>query len=192
MKKTATILAALLAVSLNACATVDVKTLPEAKRTELNLYVTAAEVPALKKEKGAVFIDIRSPEEVAFLGMASDVDFHVPYKFNLASHELKFNEKKSTYDMKSNPNFITEIESALMKADKIGEDTPIILMCRSGDRSSAAVGALQKYGYKNIYTVVDGYEGDLSKEGARTVNGWKNSNLPWSYKLDKNKIYFQK
>lgn len=36
----------------------------------------------------------------------------------------------------------------------------------------------------------DGFEGDMSKEGRRTVNGWKNANLPWGYSLDQARTYF--
>jgi hypothetical protein len=38
--------------------------------------------------------------------------------------------------------------------------------------------------------VVYGFEGELSDKGRRTVNGWKNAGLPWSYELDKSKMYF--
>jgi hypothetical protein len=44
--------------------------------------------------------------------------------------------------------------------------------------------------------VVDGFEGDTAKDGPnkgkRAVNGWKNSGLPWSYQLDKEKVHFTK
>ena len=33
---------------------------------------------------------------------------------------------------------------------------------------------------------------DGAKAGQRVVNGWKNANLPWTYKLDKAKMYFPK
>jgi hypothetical protein len=40
---------------------------------------------------------------------------------------------------------------------------------------------------------VDGFEGDAIKEGDRKnwrlVNGWKNSQLPWGYQLNKQKMY---
>jgi len=43
-----------------------------------------------------------------------------------------------------------------------------------------------------VYTVVDGFEGDVAKEGPnagkRVVNGWKNAGLPWSYRLEKEKF----
>jgi len=55
---------------------------------------------------------------------------------------------------------------------------------------------LTDLGYTKVYTVVDGFEGDLAKTGPqagqRVVNGWKNAGLPWSYKLDKSKLYFPK
>jgi hypothetical protein len=42
---------------------------------------------------------------------------------------------------------------------------------------------------------VDGFEGSSSKADpdnpARTVGGWKNSGLPWSYRLDRSKMYFR-
>lgn len=41
-----------------------------------------------------------------------------------------------------------------------------------------------------------GVEGDTVKNGPkagqRAVNGWKNAGLPWTYKLDKTKMYFAK
>jgi len=48
-------------------------------------------------------------------------------------------------------------------------------------------------GYKQVYVVTDGFEGDKIKDGKkkswRLVNGWKNSDLPWSYKLNQDKMY---
>ena len=66
-------------------------------------------------------------------------------------------------------------------------------IARSGDRSAAAANLLAQAGFKSVYSVVDGYEGDLAKDGPkagqRVVNGWKNAGLPWTYKLDKAKMY---
>ena len=49
---------------------------------------------------------------------------------------------------------------------------------------------LAEDGFTQVHSVVDGFEGDMSKDGRRSVNGWKNAGLPWSYKLDKAKMYF--
>jgi len=76
----------------------------------------------------------------------------------------------------------------------LGKDTTIILMCRSGDRSAKAQDLLIQSGYTKVYGVVEGFEGDMAKDGPNTgrraVNGWKNAGLPWTYKLDKAKMYF--
>ena len=65
-------------------------------------------------------------------------------------------------------------------------------MCRSGDRSAAAANQLAEAGFTAVYSVVDGFEGDVAKDGPtaglRTVNGWKNKGLPWGYKLEKAKL----
>jgi rhodanese-related sulfurtransferase len=51
---------------------------------------------------------------------------------------------------------------------------------------------LSEAGFAQVYTVVDGFEGDVAKEGPnagkRVVNGWKNAGLPWSYRLEKEKF----
>ena len=46
-------------------------------------------------------------------------------------------------------------------------------------------------GYKNVYNIIDGFEGGKSKKTKhRTVNGWKNAGNPWGYKLMKKQAYF--
>jgi rhodanese-related sulfurtransferase len=66
-------------------------------------------------------------------------------------------------------------------------------MCRSGDRSAGAANLMIKAGYKNVYSIADGFEGDIAKDGAhkgeRAVNGWKNAGLPWTYKMNKKVMY---
>jgi len=51
---------------------------------------------------------------------------------------------------------------------------------------------MYKAGYKNVYTVEDGFEGAKDrKHHHRVVNGWKNTApaSTWGYKLDKAKMY---
>lgn len=44
--------------------------------------------------------------------------------------------------------------------------------------------------------MIEGFEGNTAKDGPnkgqRTVNGWKNSALPWTYELDKDEIYLHR
>lgn len=70
----------------------------------------------------------------------------------------------------------------------------LIFMCRSGStRSAPAADALYAMGYANVYSMVDGFEGGKAKDGAhkgaRVVDGWKNTGLPWGRKLEKDVVY---
>jgi rhodanese-related sulfurtransferase len=71
----------------------------------------------------------------------------------------------------------------------------LMVMCRSGGRSAIAVNTLGKAGFKNVYNITDGFEGDRLElpesyeNGKRIINGWKNSGAPWTYKLDPKLVY---
>ena len=75
-----------------------------------------------------------------------------------------------------------------------GPDDTLLVMCRSGGRSAMAVNLLAKAGFRNVYNITDGMEGDAVKDpnsvfsGQRLVNGWKNSGLPWTYDLDPDRM----
>ena len=93
-----------------------------------------------------------------------------------------------------NSNFTVAIKEAL-DAKGLNHADKIVLMCRSGSRSAKAANLLHQAGYENVYSVVEGFEGDKAKEGKfkgqRVVNGWKNSDLPWTYKHDEDKMYLE-
>ena len=166
--------------------------LPSKKQTEFKLYLSAQEANNMvtKNAKNTLFLDIRTRAEINFLGMPSNADANIPY-FTPDSWD-NFDSKKKVFKLAPNSNFLTAVEDRL-KAKGLSKDDAIVLMCRSGSRSAKAANLMKKAGYKKVYTVVDGYEGDKSKSGAtkgqRAVNGWKNSNMPWSYKLDQSKMY---
>ena len=186
-------IAAMLAMLAPRAFAIDAKDLPEEKRTRLNLYVTAPEAAALKGRLGAkaLFVDIRSKAEVMFTGSPVAADANVPY-VDLPDIGLAFDDKRGAYKLEPNSEFGAELarrvaEKGLSKGDVI------ILMCRSGDRSSRAINQqLADAGYTQVYSVVDGFEGDMSKDGRRSVNGWKNAGLPWTYKMDRDKAYLPK
>ena len=59
-------------------------------------------------------------------------------------------------------------------------DRPVLLLCRSGQRSRFAAEALTALGYETCFNVADGFEGppdDRHHRGATA--GWKASGLPW-------------
>lgn len=168
--------------------------LPEAKRSKLALYLTPQQAYDMKKKdpKGVALFDIRTRAEAMYVGWPGDADALVPYVEH-AEIMTDWDDKRASYKLDPNSDFVPELERRL-KDMGLGKDATIILMCRSGDRSAKAQDRLQTAGYSRVYGIVEGFEGDTAKEGPKTgqraVNGWKNANLPWTYKLDKAKMYF--
>ncbi len=57
----------------------------------------------------------------------------------------------------------------------------MLLICRSGNRSTAAARALEGAGFTTVYNVLHGFEGDLDPQRHRnTLNGWRHDGLPWN------------
>lgn len=162
-----------------------------ARQTSWKLYVDSKEAFAMKQAQGdkVLLVDVRDPIEIQFTGFAPAVDVVVPF---LRANTNKWNNDRSVYLMEKNPNFAAGIAKSLAYR-KLPKDTPILLMCRSGgERGAPSAKELEGKGYSKVYVVVDGFEGDTVRDGERKnwrlVDGWKNSMLPWSYKLDKAKM----
>jgi rhodanese-related sulfurtransferase len=190
----ASLLTALLVIALPAHA-VDPATLPKIKVTKLGLYIEAKDVPAFLERHGrdrVLFLDLRTPEEHLFVGMPAWIDGAVPFGI---MHYDKWDEQKNTYVRNPNPDFLSQFEMRAMEKGTDKDDV-ILLICRSGDRSALGADFLARHGYTNVWSVVDGFEGDLARDGPRkgqrAVNGWKNAGLPWSYDLDKQKVHIAK
>jgi rhodanese-related sulfurtransferase len=154
--------------------------LPKEKQTTLGLYVTAKE--AYEKWKAEpdkiTIIDVRTPEEYLFVGHPT-----MAWKIPLAAQTYQWDAEKRQFPMKPLPDFVSRV-SEVAKPDDM-----LMVMCRSGGRSAMAVNLLAKAGFTHVYNITDGMEGDAVTDpnsvflGQRLVNGWKNSGLPWSYKL---------
>lgn len=159
---------------------VDPAALPKAKTTSLGLYLSPADAAAaLAADPSIVFLDVRDPIEVAFVGHAEGVDANVP----VAIFSHRFDAKANDYAAAPNPNFVAEAEAALARLGR-GKTDPVFVICRSGGRSAAAAEKLAKAGFTNVWNLTEGFEGDLNREtGERTLNGWRNAGLPWTYRM---------
>ncbi|MBN2217079.1 MAG: hypothetical protein JW719_06865 [Pirellulales bacterium] len=159
---------------------------PEDKRTALGLYVTAKDAHRMWRADPmkTVVLDVRIPAEYVFVGHAP-MAYNVPFAFWRSD---VFPEDGNPV-MKLNPDFLDRVKRL------VSPDETILVMCRSGTRSPKACNALAEAGYKKVYSVVDGFEGDAVEDrrdesyGKRTINGWRNSNLPWTYELRRNLMY---
>ncbi|MBM4284085.1 MAG: sulfurtransferase [Deltaproteobacteria bacterium] len=156
------------------------------KHTSLGLYATAREAYDMwQKDKDKIkILDCRTPEEYAFVG-------HAPMAVNIPSQFMtyRWNPEKKDYVMKDNAKFVEQVKKVFKPTDTV------LIMCRSGHRSAASVERLAKAGFKNLYNIHDGFEGDKVRDkndpnyGKRMKNGWRYTGLPWTYDLDPNLMY---
>lgn len=181
----------LAATGAYADASFDPSKLPASKQTIDGKYLSAKEAYEMKTKNPSkvLFIDVRTPAETEYIGIADQVDVNIPY---MLDDYGTWDAKKSRFMMSPNSAFTMKVDDA-MKARGLTKNDTIIVMCRSGDRSAAADNLLTKAGYTNVYSVWEGFEGDMGKAGAekgrRAVNGWKNAGLPWGYSLNKARAY---
>lgn len=172
---------------------VEASTVPQNKQTTAGRYLDAREAYAMKRELGlgAYFVDVRTRYEVAYVGLPTVVDANIPYVEH--PEDAPWDDKAGRFKLEVNSDFGPELARRL-QAVGLGKDAPLLLICRSGDRSARAANLLSQLGYTKVYTVVDGVEGDAvtagEKKGQRILNGWKNAGLPWSYDLGKARAYF--
>jgi len=148
---------------------------PKDKRSTTGLYFTSKEASAhmATNSKSTLFVDVRDPAEIFTVGMPLSANTNVPFK---RIDLNKWDKKKSTFKLPKNPDFAKDV-GARLKAKGLSSNDTIILICGSGKRAAKAASVLKKSGYTNVYSVMDGY------------TGWQKSNLKWSKKLDKGKMY---
>ena len=165
------------------------------RQTSWGLYLTAKEAAAMKTAQAneVLFVDVREPVEIMFTGFTDMVDVNVP--FMLVDPSSWNPNKPGVLLMRKNPDFAAGVERALTDAG-LDKSAPVILMCRSGGtRGAPSARALEGLGFEKVYVVVDGFEGAALKGDPRgpwrLKNGWKNSGLPWSYKLNQKKVYLR-
>ncbi len=186
-KQTIVISSFIVALSLSAAE----KPKSTSKQTTSEYYLSALEAYSLKKQKNdrLLFVDIRTPAELVFVGKPDNIDINIPF---MNIHYNHWDSDKSFFKKTPNENFVSDFNKFL-DLRKLTKNTPIILLCRSGKRSAKAANVLTSKGYSKVYTIVEGFEGDKAKQGnnkgKRVVNGWKKQGLPWSYQVSQNDFY---
>jgi len=122
----------------------------------------------LQDDPRAVLVDIRSAMEFLFVGHPAG-----------AVHIAWIDEP----DWVVNPHFVTDVRKLLLGGVVCDADSgcaPIILICRSGKRSKEAGKALLEAGFRSVYHIDSGFEGELDEHHHRsTLNGWRHDGLPW-------------
>lgn len=173
----------LLASALSLCAFA-------ASADDLGVTAQAVYDRVQQNESKLLFVDVRDPVEIMFVGFTDAVHVNVPY---LLVDRTIWDEQRGTYKVSQNPSFLSEIRAELKKRG-LDENAEIITMCRSGsERGKPSADYLRENGFPNARYVIDGFQGPAIKEGPqagfRVLSGWQNSNLPWSPKMNAEKMY---
>ena len=160
--------------------TMQTENLPKEKQTVLGLYVTAKE--AYEKwqwdPEGVKIIDVRTPEEFLFVGHPT-----MAWKIPAFAQTYTWDSERQRFPMKPLPDFPARV-------GKIASpDDTVMVMCRAGGRGAMAANMLAQAGYKNVFNIVDGMEGDGTSDSESAANtqpkkdGWLNSGCPWTKNL---------
>ncbi|CAM3478407.1 rhodanese-like domain-containing protein [Thalassospira profundimaris] len=160
-----------------------------AKADDLGISTTKALELSSQKDN-VLFVDVRDPVEILFVGFTDAVDINIPY---LIVDRTQWDAEKGRFRLYRNPDFAAQIEGAL-KARGMDKNATVITMCRSGsERGKPSAAFLQENGFANAHYVVHGFQGSAIKEGPqkglRLLNGWQNDGLPWQSKPNPDKIY---
>src|SRR5476649_2507066 len=60
------------------------------------------------------------------------------------------------YETSNLGGLLIPLGGILIETDKIAKDKPVIVQCRSGKRSAAAIMQLEQLGYTNLYNLTGG------------------------------------
>lgn len=108
----------------------------------------------------ALLVDVRSGEERKFVGHVPE-SLHVPWATGTS--------------LTRNPRFARELEARVG-----GKDAVVLLLCRSGKRSALAAEVATRAGMKNVFNVLEGFEGEIDAQQHRGgADGWRHRQLPW-------------
>ena len=115
----------------------------------------------LQQHPDALFVDVRMEIESLYVGRPPGV-VNVPwYEYpDLQPDAQKF--------------------AAAVASEASSKAQPVLLICRSGQRTLAAGQALEEAGFSAVINVLHGFEGELDEVFQRSsLSGWRFEGLPW-------------
>ncbi|MDO4681420.1 MAG: rhodanese-like domain-containing protein [Lautropia sp.] len=121
--------------------------------------ITPQDAWAQFQQGEAVLIDVRTPEELKWVGRVPGA-IPVPWLIDNGQRQ--------------NPDFLTQLKAAARP------DQKVLLLCRSGVRSELGARAATEAGYASVWSVINGFEGPLDDNQHRNrIGGWRHAGLPW-------------
>ncbi|MGR9045924.1 MAG: rhodanese-like domain-containing protein [Gammaproteobacteria bacterium] len=114
----------------------------------------------MQQNSKAVLVDVRTKMEHTYVG-------HPPGAIPIPWKEFP--------DWQLNPAFVDEVKKVATNVN-----APVLLLCRSGQRSLDAAKELEASGYQHLVNIVEGFEGPLDEQKHRgNLGGWRFHGLPW-------------
>lgn len=141
--------------------------------------VTPQEAYNMLASGQAIMIDVRTPEEYAWVGHPGKNKLGEGIEIASAVINIAWEIEKpgKGYELIVNNLFTVDVAAL-----NLASNQPIITICRSGVRSVAAAQALEAEGYTSLYNLVGGFEGGADSKGYRTKPaGWKNLGFPYAF-----------
>ncbi len=122
----------------------------------------------MQQRPEAILVDVRSTIEYLYVGHPANA-IHLPWQ----------EPPEWTVQADFSDRLRTLLGERGYKPEQI-EQTPLLMICRSGARSHAAAELLLRHGFHEVYNVTEGFEGVLDGRKHRgNINGWRFHNLPW-------------
>ena len=119
-------------------------------------HIGAKEAYALiQSEPSTAFIDVRSDMEYLFIGHPIGA-VNIPW----------IDEP----DFVINPNFEREVRKLILGGiieTSDHQSVPVVLICRSGNRSAEAGNLLLEHGFRRVYNIIDGFAEGISTQSVR-------------------------
>lgn len=147
----------------------EILTLAHQRATEKNLPYAGALTPQeafeiLKTNPKALLIDVRTQAERELVGRVPGA-LAVEWAFYPG--------------MVANEHFPQQLVAQL-DAQNCDTNSVLIFLCRTGGRSNNAATVAARLGFKQVYNMLEGFEGEANSQQQRTfINGWKHAGLPW-------------
>lgn len=120
----------------------------------------------LAEDRDATLIDVRTVAEWVFVGLPDLAGLN---------KSVVCVQWQVWPQMAVNGEFVPHIE-----AEGVARERPLLMLCRSGQRSRDAAIALTGAGFGPCYNVAGGFEGPMDDARHRgKTDGWKAAGLPW-------------
>ena len=120
----------------------------------------------MQRDTSVTLIDVRSDMEFLMIGHPKGA-VNVPWI--------------DAPDWTVDESFVKKVRKALLgRISSRDNVSPLLLICRSGNRSKDAASLLAAEGLSDIRVIKDGFEGPLDDDHHRnTIAGWRFEQLPW-------------